>query len=147
MPVEGEAAMRNSTGRFVALAMASALIAGCSTQQASTPQASVASVADPGAPIVFRLVRDERNPTRCTRFDTGGLSRGHTFRATGNTASITAANGITRNMTQTSPGVYVADNFTWGQVTFQHVVDTTGSPKSLTVTEPNVGCRWSAVAP
>ena len=138
--------MRNLTGTFVALAIASALIAGCSTQQASTPQASAASVAAPGAPIEFRVVRDERNPTGCTRFD-AQQSLGHTFRATGNTASVTSANGITRNMTQTSPGVYTADKFTWGSVTFQHVVNAASSPKSLTVTEPTVGCRWSAVAP
>ena len=97
--------MRNLTSRFVALATASALIAGCSTQEALTPQASAASVAAPGAPIEFRVVPEESNPTGCKRFD-AQLSRGHTFRATGNTASLTSASSITSNMTQTSPGVY-----------------------------------------
>ena len=138
--------MRNLTGRFAALAIADALIAGCSTQQASMPQASAASVADPGAPIVFRVVRDERNPTGCTRFD-AQMSRGQTFRATGNAASFTSASGLTHNMTQTSPGVYTADRFTWGSVTFHTVVNAASSPTSLTVTEPTVGCRWSAAAP
>ena len=88
----------------------------------------------------------KRNPTGCARFD-AQQSLGHTFRAPGNTASVTSANGITRNMTQTSPGVYTADRFTWGSVTFHIVVNAASSPKSLTVTEPTVGCRWNAVAP
>ena len=139
--------MRNLTGTFVALAIASALTAGCSTQQALTPQASAASVADPGAPIEFRVVPDERNPTGCTRFD-AQLSRGHRFRATGNTASFTSASGLTNNMTETSPGVYTLDYFTFGSVTLRAVVNAASSPKSLTVTEPKyLGCRWSAVAP
>jgi hypothetical protein len=139
--------MRNLTGTFVALAIASALIAGCSTQQALTRQASAASVAAPGAPIEFRVVPEESNPTGCTRFD-AQLSRGHTFRVTGNTASFTSASGLTSNMTQTSPGMYTTDYFTFGSVTLRAVVNVASSPKSLTVTEWKlVGCRWSAVAP
>jgi hypothetical protein len=139
--------MRNLTGTFVALAIGSALIAGCSTQHALTPQASAASVAAPGAPVDFRVVPEERNPTGCTRFD-AQLFRGHTFRETGDTASFTSASGLTSNMTQTLPGVYTTDYFTFGSVTLRAVVNAASSPKSLTVTEPkNLGCRWSAVAP
>src|SRR5262245_45007301 len=139
--------MSNLTGRFVALAIASALIAGCSTQQASTPQAAAASVAAPGAPIDFRVIRDERNPTGCTRFD-AQMTLGHTFRVTGNTASFTTASGLTSNMTQTSPGVYMTDYYTFGSLTFRAVVNVASPPKSLTVTESKSwSCRWSAVAP
>jgi hypothetical protein len=140
--------MRNLTSRFVALAIASALIAGCSTQQASTPQASAASEAVPGAPIEFRVVPDESNSTGCKRFD-AQLFRGHTFRVTGNTASFTSASGLTSNMTQTSPGVYTTDYYTFGSVTLRAVVNAASSPKSLAVTESKYwgGCRWSAVAP
>ena len=138
--------MRNLTGTFVALAIASALIAGCSTQLALTPQASAASVAAPGAPIGFRVVPDEGNPIPCARFN-AGLSRRLTFRETGNTASFTAG-GITSNMTQTSPGVYTADFYTFGAVTLRAVVNVASSPESLTVTvEKFLGCRWSTVAP
>ena len=137
--------MRNLTGTFLALAMASAVIAGCSTQQASTPQASTQTAAAvPGTPIEFRVV-PERNPAGCTRFD-AALSRVHTFRATGATASVTSAGGITSNMTQTSPGVYTTD-FSMGGTTLRVVANAASSPKSLTVTEPRLGCRWSAVAP
>jgi len=136
--------MRNLTGTVFALAMASAVIAGCSTQQASTPQASATSVATPGTAIEFRVV-PERNPAGCTRFD-AALSRVHTFRAAGDTASLTSAGGITSNMTQTSPGVYTTD-FSMGGTTLRVVANAASSPKSLTVTEPRLGCRWSAVAP
>jgi hypothetical protein len=141
--------MRNLTSRFVALATASALIAACSTQQASTPQASAASVAAPGAPIVFRLVPDERNPKACWKYD-WPLSRPHTFTETGDTASITSPGGITSKMTQTSPGVYAADYFTFGNVAHRAVVDAASSPKSLTITESRFfgfNCRFSGAAP
>jgi hypothetical protein len=140
--------MRNLSGTFVALAIASALIAGCSMQEALTPQASAASVAAPGAPIEFRVVPEESNPTGCKRFD-AQMSRGHTFRMTGNTASFTSASGLTNNMTQTSPDVYTLDYYTFGSVTFRAVVNAASSPKSLTVTEARHywgNCRWSAVA-
>jgi hypothetical protein len=42
------------------------------------------------------------------RFD-AALSRVHTFWATGDTASVTSAGGVTSNMTQISPGVYTTD--------------------------------------
>ena len=79
------------------------------------------------------------------RFD-AALSRVHTFWATGDTASVTSAGGVTSNMTQTSPGVYTTD-FSLGGTTLRVVADASRSPKSLTVTEPRLGCRWSAVAP
>lgn len=131
--------MRNLTGSLFALAMATAVIAGCSTQQASTQAAPAL-----GAPVEFRVV-PERNPAGCTRFD-AALSRVHTFRAAGNTASVTSAGGVTSNMTQTSPGVYTTD-FSMGGTTLRVVANAASSPKSLTVTEPRLGCRWSAVAP
>jgi hypothetical protein len=133
--------MRNLTGAFVALAIASALIAGCSTQQASSAHASAALEAVPGAPIEFRVVPDESNSIGCKRFD-AQLFRGHTFRVTGNTASFTSASGLTSNMTQTSPGVYTTDYYTFGSVTLRAVVNAASSPKSLAVTESKY---WGAV--
>jgi hypothetical protein len=142
--IEREAALRNLTGAFLALAMANAVIAGCSTQQASTPQATTQPTAALGTPIEFRVV-PERNPAGCMRFD-AALSRVHTFRTTGDTASVTSAGGVTSNMTQTSPGVYTTD-FSLGGTTLRVVANAASSPKSLTVAEPRLGCRWSAVAP
>src|SRR5262249_54066749 len=142
--LEREVAMRNLTGTFFALAMANAVIAGCTTQQASAPQPLIPTTTPSSTPIEFRVV-PERNPAGCTRFD-AALSRVHTFRATGDTASVTSAGGISSNMTQTSPGVYTTD-FSLGGTTLRVVANAASSPKSLTVTEPRLGCRWSAVAP
>lgn len=136
--------MRNVTGSFFALAMATAVIAGCTEQQTSAPPASTAAAAVSGASIEFRVV-PERNPAGCTRFD-APLSRVHTFRATGDIATVTSNGGITSNMTRTAPGVYTTD-FALGGTTLRVVANAASSPKSLTVTEPRLGCRWSAVAP
>lgn len=136
--------MSRVTGTFLSLATASAFIAACAPQQASAPQASTPTALTPAAPIEFRVV-PERNPAGCTRFD-AALSRVHTFRATGDTASVTSSGGITSTMTQTSPGVYTTD-FSLGGTTLRVVANAASSPKSLTVTEPRLGCRWSAVAP
>ena len=124
--------------------MAVAVSAGCSTQQASTPQAPTPTPSAVNAPIDFRVI-PERNPAGCTRFD-AALSRVHSFTATGDTASVTSAGGITSNMTRTAPGVYTTD-FRLGGTTLRVVADTSSSPKTLVVTEPRLGCRWSAVAP
>jgi hypothetical protein len=132
--------MRTLTGTFFALAMSGAFVAGCQTEQASAPPAAPA-----GSPAIEFRVVPERNPAGCTRFD-AALSRVHSFQATGNAATVTSAGGVSSNMTATSPGVYTTD-FSMGGTTLRVVANTTTSPKSLTVTEPRLGCRWSAVAP
>jgi hypothetical protein len=97
------------------------------------------------APIEFRVTATDRNPSACQRFD-AALSRVHTFTATGDTASVRSAGGVTSNMTQTTPGVYTT-NFSLGGTTLNVVADSSKSPKTLTVTEPRLGCRWNAVTP
>lgn len=97
------------------------------------------------AAIEFRVVATDRNPSGCRRFD-APLSRVHTFTATGETASLRSAGGITSNMTRTSPGIYTTD-FNLGGTTISVVADASKSPKTLEVTEPRLGCRWSAIAP
>jgi hypothetical protein len=59
---------------------------------------------------------------------------------------VTSAGGVTSNMTLTAPGIYTTD-FRLGGTTLRVVADTSSSPKTLAVTEPRLGCRWSAVAP
>ncbi len=96
-------------------------------------------------PIEFRVTATDRNPSACQRFD-AALSRVHTFTRTGDTASVRSAGGVSSNMTQSSPGVFTTD-FRLGGTTMRVVANTTTSPKSLDVTEPRLGCRWSATAP
>ena len=69
------------------------------------------------APIEFRVVATARNPSACQQFD-AALSRVHSFTATGDTASIRSAGGVTSNMKQTTPGVYTT-NFRLGGTTLR----------------------------
>lgn len=97
------------------------------------------------AAIQFRVVAADRNPSACKQFD-AALSRVHSFTATGDSASLRSAGGITSNMVQTTPKVYTT-NFSLGGTTLNVVADASKSPKTLVVTEPRLGCRWNAVAP
>ena len=97
------------------------------------------------APIEFRVVPTDRNPSACQQFD-AALSRVHTFTATADGASVRSAGGVNSNMTQSSPGIYTTD-FSLGSTTLAVTANSTTSPKSLEVREPRIGCRWSAVAP
>ncbi len=134
--------MRNPAPTLCVLIALAAIVAGCTTQQ--TPSASAPSTATARAPIQFRVV-PERNPAGCTRFD-AALSRVHTLTPTTGGATVTSAGGITSNMTEASPGVYTTD-FSLGGTTLAVVANATTSPKTLTVTEPRLGCRWSAITP
>jgi hypothetical protein len=104
-----------------------------------------AGAAAQDAAIQFRVVATDRNPSACKQFDSA-LSRVHTLTPTGDSASLRSAGGVNSAMKQTTPGVYTT-NFSLGGTTLNVVADASKSPKSLTVTEPKLGCRWNAVAP
>jgi hypothetical protein len=104
-----------------------------------------ADAAAQDAAIQFRVVATDRNPAACQRFD-AALSRVHTFTPTANGASLRSAGGVNSEMAQTTPRVYTT-NFSLGGTTLNVVADASKSPKTLTVTEPRLGCRWNAVAP
>jgi len=104
-----------------------------------------AEAAAQDAAIQFRVVATDRNPSACKQFDSA-LSRVHTLTPTGDGASLRSAGGVNSAMKQTTPGVYTT-NFSLGGTTLNVVADASKSPKSLTVTEPKLGCRWNAVAP
>ena len=140
----GRNIVRIPTGAFYATAMGAALLAGCTTQQASAPPVSTPPPASAPLSIDFRVVPDQ-NPAGCRRFD-AALSRVHTFTGSGATASLTSAGGISTTLSQTEPGIYTTD-FSLGGTTLRVVANATSTPKSLNVTEPRLGCRWSAIAP
>ncbi len=104
-----------------------------------------AEAAAQDAAIEFRVVATARNPSACKQFD-APLSRVHTLTPTGDGASLRSAGGVNSSMTRTAPGIYTT-NFSLGGTTLNVVADASKSPKSLTVTEPRLGCRWNAVAP
>ena len=120
-------------------------IAICASLLAASLAAITAAPATAQTQIEFRVTPTDRNPAACQQFD-AALSRVHTFTATGDTASVRSAGGVTSAMKQTSPGVYTT-NFSLGSTTLNVVANSTTSPKSLDVREPRLGCRWSAVAP
>jgi hypothetical protein len=115
----------------------------CSSALASSLAATLALAQ--AAPVEFRVVPTDRNPSACQRFD-AALSRVHTFTPTADGGSVRSAGGVNSNMTQSSPGIYTTD-FSLGSTTLNVTANTTTSPKSLEVREPRIGCRWSAVAP
>ena len=115
----------------------------CTSALASSLAATIALAQ--AAPVEFRVVPTDRNPSACQRFD-AALSRVHTFTPTADGASVRSAGGVNSNMTQSSPGIYTTE-FSLGSTTLNVTANTTTSPKSLDVREPRLGCRWSAVAP
>jgi len=98
-----------------------------------------------GTTIEFRVVPTDRNPGSCRQWDTE-LSRVHTFTPTSDGATLRTAGGITRNMTKNAPSVFTT-TLALGGTNFNVTADTSRSPKTLEVSEPRTGCRWSAVAP
>jgi hypothetical protein len=126
------------TRSLICASMLTAWLAAAALAPATAQTAAPAS-------IDFRVTPTDRNPSACQQFD-AALSRVHTFTATGDTASVRSAGGVTSAMKQTTPGVYTTD-FSLGGTTLNVVANSTTSPKSLEVREPRLGCRWSAVAP
>lgn len=137
--------LRNTSavaGRAVRLSAAGGallLAAACATAPASPGTPTTAA-----APIDFRVVPTDRNPSACQRWD-ADLSRVHTFTRSGDSATLRTSGGITRTMTMTAPNVF-ATTMTIGGTNFNVTADTSKSPGTLDVSEPRTGCRWSAIA-
>lgn len=115
------------------------LAAGCS----AVPPGPAPTAAAP-APIEFRVVPTDRNPSACRRWD-ADLSRVHTFRRTGDTATLQTAGGIAREMTMNTPNVFTT-TMALGGTNFDVVANVSVPPGALDVSEPRTGCRWSAIA-
>ena len=122
-----------------------AILSACtSTQTAQTTQSGQAAQLAPGVPIEFRMVPAQGNPAGCFQLD-AAMSRVHTVTPMGNDATIRSAGGINDTLKQTAPNLYTTQ-FRLGSVTLDVVADASKMPRTLTVTEPKVGCRWNAVA-
>jgi hypothetical protein len=121
--------------KALAISIVASSLAGVMSMQANAQ----------GTPIQFRVVPTDRNPSSCRQWD-AELSRVHTFTPTADGATLRTAGGITRNMTQSSPNVFTT-TLALGGTNFNVTADTSKSPKALDVSEPRIGCRWSAIAP
>lgn len=95
--------------------------------------------------VEFRLATAPGNIQGCIAADPQ-FTRAHTFTLKGGQAELTSAGGINTKMKLAKPNVYETDEQLGGR--HLHIVaDLGASPKSLTVTEKNLGCKWTAVRP
>lgn len=91
----------------------------------------------------FWLKGKPNNIQGCIAFDPQ-FTRKHTFNLVNGQASITSAGGINTNLTLVRPDVYQT-KVQLGRVDMVVVADLASTPKTLTVTDANMGCAWSAV--
>ena len=97
------------------------------------------------ATYTFRLVANPSNLGTCKGLD-ASMSREHTLTVTGNQAVIKSNGGIDDNLKPAGPGTWRTD-FSLARVRLVVVADVSKSPRTLVVTEPREGCRWSGQAP
>ena len=93
----------------------------------------------------FRLEPSASNPIACKALDPG-LSRVHTFTLKNGAADVKSAGGINDEMKLAQPNVYQTV-FELSGLRLDVVADVGSTPKSLTVSEKNRGCKWSATRP
>ena len=106
---------------------------------AALPTAAIAQNAE----VHFWLQGAPNNIQGCIAADPS-FTRDHTFLLTNGQAEIKSAGGINIKLKQSRPGVYTGD-FDLGRMNLDIVADLTGTLKTLTVTNQNLGCRWSAI--
>jgi hypothetical protein len=93
----------------------------------------------------FRLEPAAGNMISCQTLDPS-LSRVHTFTLKDGVADVRSAGGINDKMKLERPNVYDTV-FELSGVRLDVVADLAATPKSLTVTEKNRGCKWLATRP
>jgi hypothetical protein len=92
------------------------------------------------ASVEFRLAAAPGNITGCISADPQ-FTRVHTFTVKGGEAELTAPGGINTRMKLEKPGVYETD-YRMGQLNLHVVADL--NVRTLTVTDRNLGCTWTA---
>ena len=90
--------------------------------------------------VEFRLAGAPGNITGCIAADPQ-FTRVHTFTVKGGEAKLTSAGGINTRMKAETSGVYETD-YRLGQLNLHVVADL--NTRTLTVTERNLGCKWTA---
>jgi hypothetical protein len=115
-------------GRVVALVIAAAL--------------PVAATAQDGQ-VSFWLKGDPGNIQGCVAADPQ-FTREHTFTLKDGQAEITSPGGVNTKLKLVQANVYEAD-YMLGRMHLHVVANIASTPKSLTVTNRDMGCKWSAV--
>jgi hypothetical protein len=90
----------------------------------------------------FRLAADASNMATCKALDPA-LGRPHTITVRDSDVEITSAGGIEGRMREVRAGVYSVVFELSGQ-RLDVVADLSAAPKTLTVTERQLGCKWRA---
>jgi hypothetical protein len=97
------------------------------------------------AAVEFRLAQDPKNVQGCTSLDSA-MTRVHTLTIKGGQAELKSAGGIDDQMKLVRPNVYQT-TFALAGARLLIVADLSASPKTLTVSDSNRGCKWTAVHP
>lgn len=90
----------------------------------------------------YRLAADPRNRESCRLLDPV-LARPHTVTVKAGDVEITSAGAIEGRMREVLPGIYSVV-FELSGLRLDVVVDLSVAPKTLTVSEPQLGCKWRA---
>ena len=118
-----------SIGKYLALVVAASAL----------PVAVLAQNAE----VHFWLKGSPNSISGCVAADPS-FTRDHTFLLTNGQAEIKSAGGINIKLKSSRPGVYTGD-FDLGRMNLNIVADVASTPKTLTVTSQDGGCKWSAV--
>ena len=110
---------------------------------ATLPIALATAVLAQNAEANFWLKGQPNNIQGCIAFDPQ-FTRKHTFNLVNGQASITSPGGLNTNLTLVRPDVYQT-KYQLGRLDAVVVADLASTPKTLTVTDANMGCAWSAV--
>jgi len=92
--------------------------------------------------VKFWLAAQPGNIQGCIAADPQ-FTREHTFTLKDGEAVLTAPGGIDTKLKLVRPNVYETD-YEMGRLHLHLVADLSTTPKSLTVTEKNLGCKWMA---
>lgn len=94
------------------------------------------------AEVKFWLKGEPNNMQGCLAADPQ-FTREHTFLLKSGQAEVSMPGNVHVKLKPVRAGVYAGD-FDLGRLSLHMVVDLTAAPKSLTVTEKSLGCKWSA---
>lgn len=97
------------------------------------------------ATYTFRLAKNASNVGVCNGMD-ASMSREHTVTVTGDKAVVKSSGGIDDDLKPAGAGIWRTE-FELGRVRLVVVANLSTSPRTLVVTEPREGCRWSGQTP
>ena len=116
----------NFANRLVCVALAALLPAAAEAQQS----------------VGFWLAAQPGNIQGCIRADPQ-FTKEHVFTLKDGQAEVTSAGGIRIVMKPTKPNIYEGD-FQLGGLNLHFVADLAATPRTLTASEKNLGCKWTA---